>query len=67
MMKPMLSSTFRKKVHMIDRGDLHTFLKDDFQQHLPDDIPGGTVNSDQLVHDYIAYHLALEKSTSKQS
>ena len=48
---------------MIHQGDLHTFLQDDFQQHLPDDISGGTVNTERLVQDYVAYHLTLEKST----
>ena len=62
-MKPMLSSTFRKRVHMIGRGDLHMFLQDNFEHYLPDDMPGGTVPTEELVRDYIAYHLALEKST----
>ena len=66
---------------MIRQGDLHIFLKDDFQQHLPDDIPGSAVNTDQLVHndipgsavntdqlvhEYIAFHLALERSTTRK-
>ena len=63
MMKPMLSLSFRRRVHLVERRDLHEFLQDDFEQHLPDDILGGTVNTEQLVRDYIAFHMASEKSS----
>ena len=63
-MKPMLSSSFRQKVHMIDSGDLRLFLNLAYKHYLPDDIPGGTVHTEQLVHDYIAFHLAVEKAIS---
>ena len=46
---------------MIDRSDLGKFLNLAYKHYLPDDIPGGTVDTEELVHDYIAFHLALEK------
>ena len=52
---------------MVDRRDLHNFLNEDFEQFLPDDILGGTVHTEELVRDYIEFHLTLEKSTTCSS
>ena len=63
LMQPMLSLSFRQRVHILDHHDLHNFLKEDFLQLLPDDIPGGTVHTEKLVRDYVAFHLALDERT----
>jgi len=45
---------------MIDIQDLKYYLKSGYEEFLPDDIPGGTVPTDQLVKDFVAFHLELE-------
>ena len=45
-MMPMLSPTFRKKVHMIPEKDLDKSLEPGFEKHLPDEFQKGQVSLD---------------------
>lgn len=63
-MKPMLTSSFRQKVLMIDANDLPKYLQIGYEQHMPDAIPGGMISTEKLVRDYVAYHLWLEQPTT---
>jgi len=59
-MKPMLSRTFRQKVHMIPEKDLGKFLARGYEQCLPDEFVSGKSDTNQLVQDFVTYRLALE-------
>lgn len=61
-MKPMLSPTFRKKVHMIREDDLFSFMDMDFEEYLPNEVRGGDVNTGCLVRDFVRYHQTLEQN-----
>ena len=60
-MKPMLSSKFRKKVHMIPEKDLGNFLAQGYAKLLPDEFVDGKCDTTELVQDFITYRLTLEK------
>jgi len=59
-MGPMLSSDFRKKVHVIKEKDVMEYLADDAAKFLPDEMEKGVVNTDQLVQDFITYRKHVE-------
>jgi hypothetical protein len=59
-MKPMLAPDFRKKVHMIPESNLSEFLQPGFEAYLPDDMETGTVNTTQLVEDFVTYRKRVE-------
>ena len=59
-MKPMLSSKFRQKVHMITEDELWTFLAPDYEEYLPDEFRDGQANTTELVNDFILYQQQLE-------
>ena len=63
-MKPMLASDFRKKVHMIPETELHNFLAGDFKKDLPDDLECGGADTEGLVKDYVAYRKYIEAAKS---
>ena len=64
-MKPMLSTSFRKKVYMINDDELPFFMQLDYEKFLPDDVWGGQVKTDELVRDFVLFHQALERATTK--
>jgi hypothetical protein len=66
-MKPMLSSTFQRKVHMISEDELGFFFKQGYERFLPDEFLEGEASTDQLVEDFIAYRMAVEVATGKVS
>jgi hypothetical protein len=59
-MKPMLAADFRKKVHMIPESDLPKFLEAGYESYLPDDTETGTVDTAQLVQDFVTYRKRVE-------
>ena len=60
-MKPMLASDFRKKVHVIDESDISQFLMDGYVSYLPDEMQDGEVNTDDLVKDFVTYRKSVEE------
>jgi len=60
-MKPMLASDFRKKVHMIKEHELGNFLQKGYQDYLPDDMKSGTVSTENIINDFIEYRKFVEK------
>lgn len=60
MMKPMLSTRFQKKVHMITEDELAYFLKEGYEKHLPDEFVEGQASATAIVGDFIAYRQAME-------
>ncbi len=62
-MKTMLTSEFRKKVHMIPEKKLGEFLMDEYENFLPDDFTSGKASTDDMVNDFIAYRKFMEKES----
>lgn len=62
-MRPMLSASFAKKVHMITEDELPYFMSLDYEEYLPDDVRGGKVETDHLVRDFCLFHQSLERAT----
>ena len=62
-MKPMLASGFRKKVHMIPEKDLAKFLEPGFEKHLPDEFKQGQVSLDHLAQDFVQHRRYVERKT----
>lgn len=60
-MKPMLASDFRKKVHMIQESDLKNFLAEGFESVLPDDVACGKASTADIVKDFVEYRMSVEK------
>lgn len=60
MMKGMLSEEFAQKVHMIPESELSEHLMEGYQAYLPNDMATGTVDTDELVTDYVQYRVLLE-------
>jgi len=59
-MKPMLASEFRKKVHVIPESDLPKFLQSGFETYLPDDTVQGKADTQALVEDFVTYRKKVE-------
>jgi CRAL/TRIO domain len=59
-MKTMMSEDFQKKVAVIGFDELDRYLMDGCFHHLPDDVEGGTLNTDMLVKAFIAERKAIE-------
>jgi hypothetical protein len=70
-MKPMLSSKFVQKVHMISETELPRFLKPGYVTYLPDEFQGGQVSLNDLARDFVSYRALMEQrhlsSTSSSS
>ena len=64
-MKPMLGVGFTRKVFIIAHEELDHFLQPGFEQYLPDEF-GGDCDTATLVHDFIAYRLAVEEEEEDQ-
>jgi len=63
-MKPMLASGFRRKVHMIPQSRLHEFLNDGFEEHLPREFAGiGKASVSGLLKDFITFRRHYENRT----
>ena len=59
-LKPMLSTTFRRKVHMIPVSELKDFLVSGYEKYLPEELASGRVQVDDLVQDFIRYRSYVE-------
>uniref|UniRef100_A0A7S3P7W7 CRAL-TRIO domain-containing protein n=1 Tax=Amphora coffeiformis TaxID=265554 RepID=A0A7S3P7W7_9STRA len=59
-MKPMLSSGFRNKIHRIDERELGEHLGSGFQQYLPDELVSGNMDAAEAVEDFIRYRQFVE-------
>jgi hypothetical protein len=66
-MKPMLSSNFQRKVHMVAEDELGFFFKQGYEKYLPDEFVEGEASTDQIVEDFITYRMAVEEATGKAS
>eukprot|EP00980_Cylindrotheca_fusiformis_P014049 scaffold3670_cov124-Cylindrotheca_fusiformis.AAC.25 len=51
--KPILSSSFSKKVHMIQTKNLSDYLMEDYQAFLPDELSHGFKDTNEIVEDYV--------------
>lgn len=60
-MKSVLASDFRKKVHMIPRSELDDFLMEGASEYLCDDVLGGKADTEKMIKDFIAYRNEIEK------
>lgn len=54
-MKPMLSKSFAKKVHMIPEDRLEDFLMSGYEQYLPDEFACGFARTEEICEDYIDF------------
>ena len=61
LMKPMLAPSFRKKVKVIQETMLDKYLKEGFENFLPDDVESGLVDTEQLCLDFVAFRKYAEK------
>ena len=61
-MKPMLVPSFRKKVKMIHESLLPKYLQEGFESFLPDDMESGTVDTEAIVKDFVAFRKHTERS-----
>lgn len=61
--KPMLSSGFRRKVHMIPEEKLGRFLQPGFAKYLPDELKCGKAVVPDLVDDFITFRKHVEESS----
>lgn len=52
-MRPMLSTSFAKKVHIIKEDKLSRYLRKGYEQYLPDELSPGWRSTAELVEDYI--------------
>jgi hypothetical protein len=59
-MKPMLTSDFRKKVFVIKEEEMLTHLAPGAEEFLPDETAKGKVPTEALVQDYITYRKYVE-------
>jgi CRAL/TRIO domain len=66
-MKPMLSSDFRKKVYMIPESELGEHLMAGYESYLPDDVKSGRAPTDAMVQDFVTYRKLAEASSSSSS
>jgi len=60
-MKPMLSSKFRAKVHMIHQDKLEKYLAKGYEKYLPQELANGQVDVASHVEDFIQYRKYVEK------
>lgn len=62
-MRPMLASDFRRKVHMVREEDLSQFLESGYETYLPSDCvhSGGKMDTQALVEDFVTYRKKVEE------
>jgi hypothetical protein len=63
-MKPMLSSNFRRKVNIVSQCDLHKYFLPGFEQFLPDEMGCGEAKTTDIVRDFITYRQHVEEIDS---
>jgi hypothetical protein len=63
--KPMLSTRFQEKVHMIPEDELGFLLEAGYERYLPDEFVKDKAPTDELVQDFITFQQRLETVTSK--
>lgn len=59
-MKPMMSDDFQEKVAIMSSEDLGSNLGYGYREHLPDDMDGGKVNTNELVKAFVTERKATE-------
>ena len=59
-MKPMLSSGFRSKIHRIDESQLDEYLASGFEQYLPDELGNGSMAVAEAVEDFTKFRQFVE-------
>ena len=59
-MKPMLSTTFRRKVHMIPETKLSDYLASGYEKYLPSELNNGRLDVPDLVRDFIQFRRYIE-------
>lgn len=52
-MKPMLSKSFAKKIHMIKEERLEEFLMNGYEQYIPDEFTAGLRITEEITDDFI--------------
>lgn len=65
--KPMMSTNFRRRIRIIPEQKLHLFLQDGFEQYLPDEMELGKANTDDMVADYNTYRQYLDEQEEKNT
>lgn len=65
-MKPMLSPSFRRKVHMIEESKLAEFLQPGFEPYLPNEFAAGQASVDDLARDFVLYRRYIEERTQSR-
>lgn len=60
-MKPMLSSEFRKKVHVIGEKKLDRYLQKGYESFLPDEVANGQAPTDEIVEGWVKHRCKVEK------
>lgn len=53
MVRPMLSSSFRRKVRVIKQHKLGDYLMEGYQSYLPSELNEGSLDSSEMIEDYI--------------
>lgn len=61
MMTAMMTKDFTSRIVRIEKEDLGEHLSGDYEAFLPDDLSPGTVDTNQLVRDFLAYRKHVEK------
>jgi len=59
-MRPMLSSDFRKKVSVIPETELSKYLANGFEDCLPDELADGRASTEDMVKNFVAYRKSVE-------
>ncbi len=60
-MRPMLHSTFRRQVMLIPERKLSEYLAPGYSAYLPSDTAVGTLDTRQLVRDFVSYRKYVEE------
>jgi hypothetical protein len=63
-MKTMLSSSFRQKVHMVTEDDIGFYLEFGYEEYLPDEFHEGRASTEEMVEDYVMFQQLLEQETA---
>eukprot|EP00980_Cylindrotheca_fusiformis_P011561 scaffold2737_cov99-Cylindrotheca_fusiformis.AAC.7 len=53
LMKPMLSRSFSRKVHIVKQEKLADYLMNGYEQFLPDDLIASGISTSEIVEDYV--------------
>lgn len=61
-MKPMLSDSFRRKVHIVGLDDVQRFLAPGYERYVPDEFPFGQNNTEEIVRRFIEDRRLIESN-----